>query len=183
MTVKTKTGAGLYFTSPGGISTVVQANGTLRSTPIYFDRTVTLSAIGIEVTAIGDASGPVVRLGVYADDGDGHPGRLILDAGTVPAIAVGWHETAISLTLPPGLYWFGSVTQGVVTTAPTVRSTIGAAIFGLAGIGSTTALTASQNGGVGYQLTGVTGALPDPFTTAPPAGLSANAHRVCVKVT
>ena len=61
---------------------------------------------------------------MYADNGDGFPGALLLDAGTVDiSAATGEKDLAINLTLPAGLYWVGGGGQGSYTNAsrPNVR--------------------------------------------------------------
>lgn len=153
--------------------------GILRVTPFIVPRHTTLTQIGGEVTAVGDA-GCTLRLGVYADDGKGFPGNLVLDAGTIPGDAVAVAQVAISKLLPPGVYWVGEVVQGVTTTQPTVRS-LTQALYA-AGVPLTNGSTPIANApiNIGYAKTGVTGALPATWgATVSPTTV---AGRVFVKI-
>lgn len=114
-----------------------------------FDRVAAVASAGV--------SSSVLRYGLYADD-NGRPGALILDTGTGDAAAAGQVSIVINKTLLPADYHLGVVTQGV---AAQVRT------------------TDSFPHGVGYtvpdqwgvpSLSGVSGALPDPFGT--PNGFS-----------
>lgn len=82
----------------------------------------TYKTIAVAVT-VGGSAGAVIRMGVYAWQGNGlPPGALLFDAGTVAA--TGTSETlsiAINQTLPLGFVWIGAVGQGAPTTPPTWR--------------------------------------------------------------
>jgi len=153
-------------------------NGTMRTTPFYVPRALTLSRITAEVTAAGDAAS-VVRLGIYADDGNGYPGALVLDAGTIPGNVTGAAEIIINQALSPGLYHIATVVQGVTTTQPTLR-TINAVTAPAVSYG--TALPGGGTWGVGYKQTGVTGALPANFTSTYALNDFGNGARTFVKV-
>lgn len=110
-------------------------------------------------------AGAVLRLGIYADDGFCYPGALVVDAGTV-AMAAGapvTKEITISQSLDAGIYWLAAVIQGVAGTRPTM----------ICSAGTTTAtpnlaLTASPHvNETAYTQTGISGALPNPFTVTP----------------
>lgn len=154
--VATRVKPGLWYGPIGGISTDAAETNELRAAPLYWPGGV-IDAIGIAVTT--GAATSTVRLGIYADDGTGYPGALILDAGTVNSTTTGHKEIVLStpILLPAGLYWLVGVAQG---GAPTVRSISQSAVFP---VGNTT--TAGTHNGASYLQAGVTGALPAAFTT------------------
>lgn len=135
----------------------------------------TLDRIGIEVTGAGGV-GSVIRLGLYADNGEGFAGALILDAGTVDSTGTGVKEITVSQAVSAGLYWLAYVAQ--VGTAPTVRSGLG--VDG----GTHNETTAANIGLYNYPRVvtthgGIAGALPTP---APAAGaVEFRAPRVFVR--
>ena len=73
----------------------------LRALPLITGR-ATLDRIAINVTA---AAAGLIRLGIYADDGNLYPSSLILDAGEVSTGTTGVKTLTINQTLAPGLYW------------------------------------------------------------------------------
>lgn len=78
-----------------------------------------LDQIGIEHTAVGGA-GSVTRLVIYSDDGEGQPGALLLDAGTVDTTATAAFQTiSISATTTTSRIHVGAIPQ--VGTVPTYR--------------------------------------------------------------
>lgn len=156
-------------------------NGTLRVTPFVVPRRVSLTKIGLEVTSGGDAAS-TLRIGIYADDGAGYPGALVLDAGTVAGDAIAVAEITIALALEPGLYWTGAVVQGVTVTQPTVRSVGATNALHAPFIPLTTGTTPIANAptNIGYAGVSITGALPSPFPTT--MNVTAVAARLFVKV-
>ena len=94
-------------------------NNQLAACPIYIPNSVTLNGIAIGVNG-GASTGGVVRLGIYADDGTGVPGTLLVDAGTVDVTTNGTKSLTISLAVTPGIYWLAAVVQGNPTTRPTL---------------------------------------------------------------
>jgi len=158
--------SGHYYiaTTPGGSSTsAVLGVGTLRVTPVYIPTAVTITKLGAEVTSAGEA-GSKVRLGIYADNGNGYPGSLLLDAGTINGDSATVQEITVSQALTPGLYWFGGAVQVVSTTQPTVRTQGSVPNVPLAfTFGST--IPGAGASICGYTQTGVTGAFPSTFTT------------------
>lgn len=156
--------SGTYFSPFMDTATsATQGNGSLRVGPWFNPQPITLSAIGVDVTAAGD-SGCKIRVGIYADN-KGYPGALILDAGQLAADAIGTPIPALgsNLVLPRGWYWIGGAVQLVTTTQPTVRIASGRATPTLQiSQGTSFAANATANG---YRMTGVTGALPSTFTS------------------
>jgi hypothetical protein len=153
------------------------ANGDLRLTPFYVPSALTLSRLGMEVTTVGD-TGSTLRLGIYADNGTGYPGGLVLDAGTILGDSATVQELTISQALAAGLYWVGAVVQGVTTTKPTLR-TLSSHIRSDVSMGTATPI-AGQVPNCCWVQGGVTGALPSTFSTA--KSPSATAPRMFVKV-
>jgi hypothetical protein len=163
--------SGYYYPVGGAIASTNAAlnNGVLRVGPFYVPTPTSFSLIGISVATGADAD---FRLGVYRDNG-GIPGALLLDAGVVSAAASGAKEVAISLALPAGLVWVGGTVQNQVA-APTMRTSTSPVV----GIGTPDNAVGSSSP-KGFQVTGVTGALPDPFGT--PAA-SSDVPRVYLRV-
>lgn len=155
------------FTS--NLSMAHPENG-LRVGPLYLGGDATFDRIACRVqTAV---AGSTVRLGIYADNGSGRPGALILDAGTVDAATDGVKEIVISQSLAAGLYWVGSVSQGgapnlssspAQSAPPTATNNAGNALYRLTG---------------GYYKNGVAGALPDPAT---PDGAGSNSPTIALR--
>lgn len=166
-----------YITnSPGSTSTASIGQGILRLLPWYIQSGVSLTRIGAEVTAAGDA-GSKFRLGIYADNGSGYPGALVLDAGQINGDSNTVQEVTITQSLTPGLYWIGGATQSVSSTAPTYRvvTTWHPTVPMSTGA---SAPTAGQLV-VGYQQSSVTGGLPATFTTS--VTVAGNGARCFVK--
>lgn len=142
-------------------------NGILRVAPMFVPRGITLDRLGLEVTGAGDADS-VLRIGIYKDNGDGFPGDLLIDAGTVPGDAIAaCAEITIDQIVRKGLYWVGAVPQGVTTTQPTVRAFApGAPLFSTyVPLTTGTAPIANAALNIGWAKTGVTGALPSTWGT------------------
>jgi len=165
--------AGQYMltTSQNSSTTSNAAEGLLRVAPWVLRRPVAIDRIGAVVTTVGEANSKV-RLGVYADTGNAYPGALLLDAGQINGDSATTQEITVALTLAPGIYWIGGVSQACATTPPTVRIAAAAWVPPLTlSIGTSVAAGAAT---MGYQQTGVTGALPSTFsatvtaTTTPP---------------
>ncbi|HEX6912590.1 MAG TPA: hypothetical protein VF142_19445 [Longimicrobium sp.] len=93
------------------------AANTATAAPFVVPRATAFDQLALEVTT--SAAGATVRLGVYADDGDGRPGALVLDAGTVDASSIGLKTRAAAFTLQPGLYWLVAAARG---GSPTTRT-------------------------------------------------------------
>lgn len=115
-------GSYFYVNSPNATSTSAALTvGQLRMTPWVVPQALRLDRLGAEVTAAGDV-GSRFRVGIYADNGTGHPGALVIDAGQIAGDAVGLQFATIDVTLPAGLYWVGGAVQVVTTTQPTIRT-------------------------------------------------------------
>ena len=169
-----------YLTTPHTATSTngAMGNGTGRFSPWTVRRTMQFVRIGAEVTAAGEA-GSVVRLGIYADDGTGYPGALVLDAGTIAGDSATVQEITIAQVLTPGLYWIGGVVQNAPATRPSLRC-ISMDLTGLVPLTVGTKPIVNHPAGVGFVGFGMTGALPAVWPTVTP-NISAVAARVFVK--
>ena len=156
--------SGNYFFPIGGgaTSTNTLPNGFLYLSAWDLPNTVTLTRLGIDVSAAGDA-GSKIRLGIYADTGAGYPGALVLDAGQLLGDSATMQELTISQTLSAGTYWIGAVGQSITTTAPTVRMASGYTPHYPMGVG--TSLPGANTAISSYSQSGVTGLLPSTFSS------------------
>jgi hypothetical protein len=99
---------------------------TCAASPFAVPRPTELDQMYLDVTAA--AAGSTIRLGIYADDGTGRPGALVLDAGTIDSATIGTKALAISVTLPPGLYWLTAAARGGSPVIRTLNGQSGAFI-------------------------------------------------------
>lgn len=158
--------AGRYIVPVGASTSSTSATlgiGTLRLSPWWLPRGLTVDRIGSEVTVIGDA-GSKVRLGIYRDNGFAYPGALLLDAGQIAGDSATVQDLTVSLALLPGLYWIGGAVQTVTTTQPTVRAT--SAPHHPVMMYGATSLPGTNFAIGGYSQSAVTGALPSTFSTS-----------------
>ena len=149
--------AGQYYgPSFDGLDTTGTANlNGLYTVPLVIgSASQLLDLIGIEVTT-GGSAGAVIRLGIYADDGSGYPGELVVETDALASTGTGAVSATIDETLAGGLYWLGIVAQVatcIVRCKNTASSLVGENSVGAASVG-------------GYLQAGVTGALPATFTS------------------
>jgi hypothetical protein len=156
--------------APGALG----ANG-LYASSISLPQPVSVTDIACQVT-IGAASS-FVRMGIYADNGNGYPGALVAgsDSGQIDAstATVKTFTYPTPLALSAGRYWLAGVSQG---GAPTINCNTGMQP-GLIGATAASVLASSQTA---YFHGGVSGALPSTFTATL---LSTTAsHRVAIRV-
>lgn len=172
------TSGAYYFTSsPFAVSTSsTQGVGSLKLMPWIVPNACTLSRMGAEVTSAGEA-GSLVRLGLYADNGAGLPGLLVLDAGTIAGDSNTVQEISITAPLQPGLYWAAAVVQNVSVTQPTMRICNSPA--NIQNIYTGTSIPSSSLGVGCLTKSGVTGALPGSITSPATGGAGA---RTFVKI-
>lgn len=161
---------GWYYTAAANTQTHIPVEAEMRCSPFFVAEDITLDRIGLEVTSAGTA-GALIRLGIYEDNGDGIPGALVIDAGTVDATTTGVKEIVISQALARGDFHLAAAVQGAAATRPTIRAHSGSDAMFPAGHPTATQISAYPIAG-SYQ-TGVTGALPATAaitnpTTVPP---------------
>jgi len=150
---------GVYYQPPGFDSAFHNAVHTLNQEwcvafPISRDETIT----SLTVRVTGAVATSVLRLGLRLDNG-GKPGTLLLDAGTVDTASTGNKSVSISQAVTPGLIWVSMTGQ---VAAPDMYQM-------LCDYGVLTAYRGQNpdfNYSAGYYATGVSGALPSPFTSA-----------------
>lgn len=160
MRPRVKTGSDHYYWLPGLLAAQTPGLDVMIAFPVWLPGGITLKVLGIEVTTLGATATP--RLGIYRDDGEGRPGPLLLDAGTVSGATTGNKEKAISQLIDvSGYYWLAFVNQ-VATCA--VRAYNAGPTRGEPVCSLTTAPTSSHNNAM-FQVSGISGALPDPFGT------------------
>lgn len=166
----------LLYGASGG-STTGLTNQRLYTTPFYLPQSVSLTRIGCEVSAAGNA-GAVMRIGVYTDIG-GMPGNPEIDT-TVAADAIASPEATISVTLAAGWHWAAACPQNAATTAPSVRTSTTVLPLGfLYSLGAAYVGAAASPGG--YYKASVAGAFPTPYGT-PPYTTIGNTPRLFFKV-
>jgi hypothetical protein len=177
-----------YLANSPGTSTTSGSltNNQLRISPFIVTKSMTITRIGCEFTAAGEANS-IFRMGIYADDGTGLPGgAAVLDAGSISTgtgnagtVATGGtpgvYEITVSTALTAGLYWIGGAVQGAPSTQPTMRVVSTSSIIFPMPIA---AIPSAGLGFVGYQMGSVSGALP----TWSGSTTSANAVRAFFKV-
>jgi hypothetical protein len=93
----------------------------LMATPLLIGRSLSLDRIAVNVGS-GGTAGSVVRLGIYSDDGNGLPGSLLVDAGTVVTTGTGVQEATINQAVSPGWIWLAGAAQVAV---PQIARTAG----------------------------------------------------------
>lgn len=182
--------SGAYVQGQQGLSTsLTLVYGDLRLSPFIVTQPLAISAMGAEFTTAGDVNS-VFRMGLYADDGTGFPGLLIVDAGSistgtgnagsvstsgVPGVYM--NTIGSPPTLEPGIFWIGGVVQGTATQ-PSMR----VATFGSTFAGAATAVPGVGASQFGYLQLSVTGALPGTFATFTSALSAGSIPRVIFKV-
>lgn len=163
--------AGQYYfcNSPsahGGASAL--SNNFMRLSPWVVTANVTITRLFADIVTAGDANG-VLRLGIYADGGDGRPSTLVLDAGTISTgsgnagnVATngtpGMYEIVVSKALTPGLYWVTAVSQNSPSSQPTIRLNHNNAYSPPIPLG--TALPGGGSTAAVFTVSNISGALP-----------------------
>lgn len=97
---------GQWFHTPitGGLSN--QGYPGLYASPLPIGKAVSLTAFQFKVSTAPSAS-TIITVGLYADNGSGSPGALIVDGGGVAITATGVYTVTLpnALALTAGLYW------------------------------------------------------------------------------
>lgn len=162
--------------TPGSNATFgTSGNNTLRLVAWFVPAPVTISAVQLEITIVGQ-SGATIRAGIYLPDSNGIPSALVSEFGSVAADAVALPTiTGLSVALTPGLYYIGGAVQNAGTTQPTFRATSGAPSFNVPAMLTVNSTAPASNAlAAGYAMTGVSGALG----TFTPTGALGNAPRI-----
>ena len=156
--------SGQYYSYPSWNGSGVAAAGTvglLIAHPIILKAGRTLDRIAVSHNNTLTA-GETCRLGIFNDNGNGYPGALLLDAGTVDlSTAPGMKAITISQAIATsGVYWLAAVRQGATATAQLVHSAGGSSSS--LGLPSEAAQNFEQV--AAFSEAGVAGALPANFT-------------------
>lgn len=182
--------SGAYVQAQQSVSTSLTLGfGSLRLSPLVVTQPFAIAAMGAEFTTAGDTNS-VFRSGIYADNGAGYPGLLVLDAGSIScgasnagSVATGGtpgvylNTVGSPPTLQPGLYWIGGALQGTATQ-PSMRL----ATFGLQFSAAANGTPAAGAGQLGYLQASVTTALPGTFITFSSSSSAGSIPRVIFKV-
>ena len=134
-------------------TTSTAAADTLYAIPLPILASTTVDRIALDVTTLAVGS---ARLGIYSSLSSGHPGALVLDAGTVDTGTTGLKEIIISQALSAGLHW----TVVVYNAGPIVRAVATSASLLLLGGASFAGIDATH-----FRRTFTYGALPNPWGT------------------
>lgn len=166
------------FAYVGSSTTPLQAQ--MQASPFFVSASTSFDKIGVIMTAAWTTA-EKTRLGIYADTGLGYPGALVVDAGQVDGSGSGAREKSITIsaTLAPGIYWLVGVNQGGGNNNTVLGHTTFVHTFT-----TRSTLTDLNPGSSGYVvlLTGITGALPNPFTAGQGFSGDASAIRVFLRV-
>lgn len=95
------------------------ANDICWWAPFDVESGAVLDRIGINVTGAGQA-GSLIRLGLYSDTGDGWPGALVVDAGTVDGTVVAFARKTINYTPTDTLLWAAMLFTASPSTRPQI---------------------------------------------------------------
>lgn len=168
---------GLYYgqDNSGGNSTRVPVLNELDVFPFPVGQRTTFDQIACACTILQATA--VYRLGIYASDGHGKPGNLIVDAGTVDCSTVGAKTININQTLNPGMYWLAGCMQVAAGVAELRAYAAGWTMY--IGLDDPSRNTA----GTGYAAAGVAGALPSPFPFAANNAFSGATPRLLLRST
>lgn len=139
----------------GALSTAAHSASVERAAPFEAPVGTVLQTVAVNVTTLAASS--VVRLGARTDV-NGRPGTLLADWGTVASDTTGEKTISISFVVPATRIWLTATPQGGAPTL-TIRSLAGNTVDGL----TSTELFAGTSAVAVFQ-SGVTGALPGPFT-------------------
>lgn len=145
-----------YYAQGGSQSNGTQPLNSMTLVPFALSVSTTFTRIGIFVNTA--SSGATVRLGIY-NSTNGIPSSRLLDAGTVATTSSSTLTLiTINQTLPAGLYWLAAVNQGTAVSSCQIKG--GGHVPNVPFFGSPANGTAR-----GLQVTGVSGALPNPVGT------------------
>ena len=145
---------GHHFLGDATANVTLTAADRIYASPFILAEETAIDRISIAVTtgAAGNA-----RLGIYYDDGNGNPGALLVDGGTVDVSSVANVEVTISQTLAPGQYWTAMVSD----VTPGLKHGVSTDMVPVYGWNSGISSKTSQIVRTGFSYA----ALPDPFGT------------------
>lgn len=141
------------------------ASATLYALPFMVNKTSTVTTMesDIETNVVGNA-----EIGIYADNGNGLPGALVLDAGNFSTNSLGTRTiTGLSTVLTPGQYWAAIV----YSAAPGVKAFPNNGLIPTLGMAGT--INAASTNAAMVTMSQAYGALPSNFSTTPTYATSA----------
>jgi hypothetical protein len=152
----------------GGLSNNVQ--NRLLVAPFFVGRACHINKALLYVANSNPLQTNAFRIAIYADDG-GYPGAVVLDQLIdVPNMAAGYLIVSVTSTsLPAGLYWAGAVdykAAGIYTMSKASQNPEQTGPTGMGYFADPPTIPATV-GAIGYALNGISGALPNPFSTPP----------------
>lgn len=154
------------------LTTVAPTANVLRAFPFIVPYNTTLDRIAINVTTLTSGN---QRLGIYADDGNCHPGALLLDAGVVTTGTTGVKTITINQAITVGtLLWLALVGDA----APTLRAIPSSAGIPIVGYDN----TLGTDAGIGWTVTYTYAVLPATWPTAGESVITAAAAQPAVFV-
>lgn len=174
---------GTFEPVPGGaLGTVTVSGDQCALVPMLVTADISVASLSVWVGTAGSA-GAVARLGIYRDNGNGKPGPLLTDAGTVDATVTGLRTLTPTdpIKLIPGWYWTAVAFQGEPTTQPVYAGYVSPISMGTmpGGVFSYWNYTVNLSSSPTYPvMVGVSGALPDPAT-----GLFGSSHNARMLLT
>jgi hypothetical protein len=158
---------GLYYGPEGTAGLAAPAQDVAYARPLFVGRETPID----QLAQYSGSASTFATLGIYTDDGEGHPYRLILSGDTAALAANNPRSVGVSLTLPPGLYW----TAGVVRGATPGNSLTGT------GIGRTTGVSVDAlTNPIGYKASAAAG-LPMEWPSNDPVVAAENPLNVYVR--
>lgn len=163
-------------------SSATNTAGSLRLWPMLIGRATTFNRISVYVTAAGSAS-TVVRMGIYTSTTNGMPNTLVAGSettqdGTVVNTSTVAGQT-INVTLDPGRYYVGAVSQGSGTMPTTTRGDYGWLDINYAnGTDFTNIMSVAAQV---FLVSSVTGALPSTISGGS-LGFGASGHSIGLRM-
>lgn len=162
---------GLYHTAEGGTPTTLALTVNQEyAIPIDIGNQMSISEIAANVTVVGTA-GAVLRYGIRYDNGNGAPGTLLADLDVVSSTTLASRAITVSQVIPAGRMW-------LTITAQVAGCTVTAISGWLVGASGATSVAGAIGGRSAHYQTGVSGALPQSFTSG---GQTPNAPVVFIK--
>lgn len=169
---------GTFLTGGAQTTQGIASANSLRAFPFYLPITTSFDKMAIRVTTLATGTTPRIRLGIYEDNGNNYPGKLILDAGEVNVSSTGVKELDIDVKLPGGkLYWL--VLIGQDTTSLVVAASAATNVLPILGYESDLSGTPLA----GWAATQTYGALPATYPTGSPIGWTLNVPLIALRKT
>lgn len=169
---------GTFLTGGAQTTQSIASANSLRAFPFYLPITTSFDKIAIRVTTLATGTTPRIRLGIYEDNGNNYPGKLILDAGEVNVSSTGVKELDIDIKLPGGkLYWL--VLIGQDTTSLVVAASAATNVLPILGYESDLSGTPLA----GWAATQTYGVLPATYPTGSPIGWTLNVPLIALRKT